>query len=127
MKSFSISNIAVFVSQECGQEACDKMINAYGGMRISIPLYVRGKHLEALGADVLKVLVRYFGGTELNIPSRGGVERAIRAYRLKNDIVSSSKSANALAAEYGVTASYVHKLRSKLRDDAGGKTSQLKA
>lgn len=127
MTTFSISNIAVLVSQECGHDACDKMIRNCGERRIAVPKGVHGKFLDILGEDVLKVLVRHYAGTSLDIPSRGAVERALRAHRLAQDISSSTKSANELATIHGVTAKHVHNIRRNILGRAERQLNKVKA
>lgn len=114
MQVYSHSEILSFVRDACGDEGCERLLDAFGGMRIHVPKTVGGRLLEPLGAEVLRVLVRYYGDTEIDMPSRGHSERIRRAARLKHDVLHSNLTANELAARHGVTSVWVHQLRRSL-------------
>lgn len=115
MKVRSTSNIAALVIDTCGDAGCERLVSTFGGMRITIPKNVAGKFLQPLGTDVLSALVHVYGGETIDVPSRGHAERIRKSMRLKHDALHSDLSANELAAKHGVTAAWVHKLRTRLR------------
>lgn len=126
MKVHSSSNVAAVVIEACGDAGCERLVSAFGGMRISIPKKVAGKFLNPLGPEVLAALVDAYGGTTIDVPSRGHAERIQKSLRLKDDAIHSDLSASELAAKHGVTAMWVHRLRSQLRPSKGNQLSLLK-
>ncbi len=117
MQALSCSEILSLVRDECGDEGCEKLLSSFGGMRIHIPKNVGGRLLEPLGAELLSVLVRYYGDTQIDVPSRGHGERIMRSVCLKHDVVHSGLSANEIAAKHGVTSVWVCRLRSDLLEN----------
>lgn len=95
-------------------DACDKLVDAYGGRTIEVPKKVSGRLLDVIGKLALSILVRDFGGTRLHVPSRGHGERVSRALALQDDILTSDLSNTEIAARHGVTTRWVSTLRRDL-------------
>lgn len=127
MRVRSTSNIAAVVIEACGDDGCERLVAAFGGMRIAIPKTVADKFLQRLGADVLTALVNAYGGETIDVPSRGHAERIRKSMRLKHDAIHSDLSASELAAKHSVTAAWVHKLRTQLREPAAKTPTKKKA
>lgn len=127
MQVWSHSEILSFVRDACGDAGCERLLSAFGGMRIHIPKTVGGRLLEPLGAEVLGVLVRYYGDTEIDVPSRGHSERIRRSARLKHDVAHSNLTANELAARHGVTSVWVRRPRRDLLDKPEPEPKKAKA
>ncbi len=127
MQALSCFEILSLVRSSCGDEGCDKLLSSFGGMRMHIPKNVGGRLLEPLGAGLLAVLVRYYGDTAIDVPSRGHAERIMRSVRLKHDVVHSDLSANEIAAKHGVTHVWVRRLRRDLLEKPQSKLTKAKA
>lgn len=113
------------LERDLGQPAALRLLANAGGQRRKIPKRADGSVLAGeVGEDVVGWLALRFGGTDLDIPSMRGRERQDNANRLRAAILdagltSPTRSANVIAIEWGVTAGYVHKLRSQMRDEFG--------
>lgn len=109
------------LERDLGQAAALRLLANMGGQRRQIPKRARGSKLvEEVGAEIVVWLSGRFGGTKLDIPSARGREQQDRASRLRAALIEDGltqprRSANVIATEFGVTASYVHKLRAQLR------------
>ncbi|ANT39892.1 hypothetical protein RGUI_0822 [Rhodovulum sp. P5] len=112
------------LEHDLGQAAALRLLASAGGQRRNIPKRPDRSRLgDELGLDVVRWLSARFGGTAVDIPSVHGRERQDRSSRLRAAILDAgltepTRSANDIAAEFGVTAAYVHKLRSQMRRDA---------
>ena len=113
------------LERDLGQPAVLRLIANAGGQRRRVPKRPNGSQLaDEVGVDVVRWLSHRFGGNDIDIPSLRGRERQDGANRLRAAILDAgltnpTRSANVIAAEFGVTASYVHKLRAQMRDDFG--------
>lgn len=116
------------LERDLGQAARLRLIQAAGGQRRDVPSpgWARRSHLaEEAGAEVALWLARRFGGTAVDIPSARGREAEDRAGRLRAAVLEAGldtprRSANDLAAEHGVTATHVRRVRAELRADRQG-------
>ena len=93
------------------------LVEACGGQRIALPKCSGGRLVEVLGADIVLVLVRSCGGTDLDIPSRGHAARMMASARLRADVTRPVLSAKEIADKRGVTSACVHKLRGQMRGE----------
>ncbi|MFV0409573.1 MAG: hypothetical protein ACK5LJ_07710 [Paracoccus sp. (in: a-proteobacteria)] len=116
MRVYSASNVTTILNKEYGPAAASALVDAYGGRRIWVPKNVTGKLLDRLGAEITAVLVRYYAGCGVDVPSRQGEERIQKSLRLKHDILTSDLSANELAARHGVSSVWVRRLRAQICD-----------
>jgi hypothetical protein len=115
------------LERDLGQGARLRLIAAAGGQRREVPrpASAAGSQLaHEVGPDVAAWLARRFGGTALDIPSpraRDLEEKAnhLRAAILEAGLDSPARSANDIAAEFGVTSMWVRKLRARLRAETG--------
>ncbi len=108
---------------DLGQAAALRLFVNAGGQRRKIPKKPEGSRLaEEVGLEVVKWLSARFGGTDLDIPSYGARQRQARAAELRAAILDAgltepNRSANVIATEFGVTAAWVHKLRTQMREE----------
>lgn len=106
---------------DLGQPAAMRLLACVGGQRRHIPKTAPGSKIAAeAGEDVVSWLSERFGGTEVDIPGLRARERAdrsatLRAAVLDAGLTDATRSANDIAVEFGVTAQYVHKLRTQMR------------
>lgn len=113
------------LERDLGQAAALRLLANAGGQRREIPKRSAGSRLATeVGADVVGWLAHRFGGTALDIPSPRGRERMQRASHLRAAVLEAGltqprRSANDIAAQFGVTAAWVHKLRCELRAEYG--------
>lgn len=113
------------LEHDLGQVAALRLLANAGGQRREIPKRPeRSKLADEVGLGVVRWLSARFGGTAVDIPSKHGRERQTRASQLRAAILEAGltdpkRSANVIAAEFGVTAAYVHKLRSQMRREYG--------
>lgn len=113
------------LERDLGQSAVIRLLANAGGQRRNIPELAEGSRLAAeVGEDIVRWLSRRFAKTTLDIPSPRGREQQDRANRLRAAILDAGltdprRSANVIAAEFGVSAKYVHNLRSKMRKEYG--------
>lgn len=117
MTVYSTSNVAAILNAECGEAATLALVEACGGQRIAIPKCSGGRLVKIPGADILLVLVRSCGGTDLDIPSRGHAAPMMASARLRADVTRPVLSANEIANKHGVTSSCIHKLRGQMRGE----------
>lgn len=109
------------LERDLGQAAALRLLSNAGGQRRKIPMNVEGSNLAAeLGSDIAAWLSANFAGLTIDIPSmRGRTQRAqgsaLRAAILEAGLTDPKRSANVIAAEFGVTAIWVHRLRTKMR------------
>lgn len=109
------------LERDLGQAAAMRLLVNAGGQRRDIPKRADGSVLaREVGVDVVAWLADRFGGTKLDIPSMRGRERQdlsnrLRAAILEDGLTRPVRSANVIANEFGVTAAWVHKLRSRMR------------
>lgn len=113
------------LERDLGQAAVLQLLANAGGQRREVPKRAEGSKLSGeIGTDIVVWLAHRFGGTKIDIPSARGREQQNRANRLRAAIIEDGltqprRSANVLATEWGVTAAYIHKLRSQLRRELG--------
>lgn len=113
------------LEHDLGQAAALRLLANAGGQRRDIPKRPDGSKLaDEVGLAVVRWLSARFGGTAVDMPSKYGRDRQARASRLRAAILEAGltdpkRSANVIAAEFGVTAAYVHKLRSQMRREYG--------
>ncbi|UFS63823.1 hypothetical protein LO749_06430 [Paracoccus denitrificans] len=113
------------LERDLGQRAVLRLLAEAGGQRRNIPKRAEGSRLAAeVGVDIVSWLSRRFADTTLDIPSPRGREQQDRANRLRAAILDAGltepkRSANVIAAEFGVSAAYVHKLRTRMRKEYG--------
>lgn len=113
------------LERDLGQAAVIRLLANAGGQRRNIPELAEGSRLAAeVGEDIVGWLSMRFAKTTLDIPSQRGREQHDRANRLRAAILDAGltdpkRSANVIAAEFGVSAKYVHNLRSKMRKEYG--------
>lgn len=109
------------LERDVGQSAALRLLANAGGQRRDVPKRAEGSKLASeVGLGVVEWLVERFGGTALDIPSfsaRQKQDRAaeLRAAVLEAGLTNPSRSANVIASEFGVTAAWVHKLRTEMR------------
>ncbi|MDZ4096423.1 MAG: hypothetical protein U1D35_16110 [Paracoccaceae bacterium] len=128
MRVRSTANVIAILTDACGDAGGNALVAAYGGRRIDIPKIVHGRLVETLGAMIVVVLVKHFGGTALDVPSWGHAERIRKSIRLKHDILHSGLTANEIAARHGVTSMWVRKLRARIGGaDAAPSTTEKRA
>ncbi len=113
------------LERDLGQAAVLRLLANVGGQRRNIPKRAEGSVLSReVGEDVVRWLAARFGDTEIDIPSRHGRERQNRANELRAAILeagltSPTRSANVIAAEFGVTTVWVSYLRREMREEFG--------
>ncbi len=125
------------LERDLGPAARLQLIAAAGGQRRDVPRpgsARRSKLAEEAGPEVALWLARHFGGEAIDIPSARGREVEDRASRLRAAVLEAgldepTRSNNQIAAEFGVTATHVRRLRSQLRgerpEDDRGPSRQL--
>ncbi len=121
------------LERDLGPGARLRLMAAAGGQRRVVPLGPNAPAsalAQEAGRDVAAWLAERFGGATVDIPSIRGREAEARANHLRAAILdagleSPSRSANAIAAEFGVTSMWVRKVRTRLRAEAGIAERQL--
>ncbi len=113
------------LERDLGVCAVARLLANAGGQRRNVPKRAAGSKLaEEVGVDVVVWLSARFADTSVDIPSKLGRDRqdraaALRAAILEAGLTDPVRSANDIAREHGVTAAWVHKLRTQMRDDYG--------
>lgn len=113
------------LERDLGRAAVLRLLANAGGQRRDIPKRPSGSRLAAeLGLEVAEWLAARFGGTALDMPSPRGRETQERASLLRAAILEAgltdpTRSANDIAVQFGVTAAWVHKLRSRMLAEYG--------
>jgi len=100
------------------------LVNA-GGQRRYVPMPARVENstlAKELGEDICCWLAGRYGGETVIFPSRKGYEREdeaslLRAAVLDAGLTEPLRSANDIAAEFGVSERWVRNLRAELRQD----------
>jgi hypothetical protein len=116
---------------DLGQPAALKLLANAGGQRRKVPKRSQGSKLAVeVGLPVTEWLSVRFGGTDLDIPTpraRVQQDRAaeLRATILEAGLTNPTRSANDIATQFGVTAAWVHKLRTQMRRESGYDGDQL--
>lgn len=116
---------------DLGAAAALRLLANAGGQRRQIPASASGSKLAIeVGEDVVTWLSDRFAGMAIDIPSPRGREQQSRASQLRAAILDAgltqpTRSANVIAAEFGVTAAWVHKQRSQLRQELGSEDQLL--
>lgn len=110
---------------ELGQAAALHLLANAGGQCRAIPQKPDGSALaREVGLDVVSWLADRFGGTKLDIPTMRGRQQRddgsrLRAAILESGLTDPQRSANSIAAEFGVTKVWVTRLRAQMRAEAG--------
>lgn len=119
------------LERDLGQALKLRLIANCGGQRRDIPKRAEGSRLaEEASVEVVRWLSARFGGTALDIPSVRGSQvqdqaANLRAAVLEAGLTKATRSANDIAAEFGVTAAWVHKLRTQMRRESGADDQPL--
>lgn len=115
------------LERDLGLAARLRLIANAGGQYRSVPQPANAAAsalARELGAEIAVWLARRFGGTTVHFPSPRAVETERRAALLRAAILDAgltnpSRSANDIAAEFGVSAHWVHKLRGRMQVEYG--------
>lgn len=113
------------LERDLDQSAVLRLLANAGGQRRHVPKKAEGSKLaHEVGLSTVEWLVARFGGTSVDIPSFSARQRQDRAAELRAAVLEAgltnpTRSANVLAAEFGVTAAWVHKLRTELLRETG--------
>ncbi len=98
------------VAEICGFDGVERLIEAFGGMR----LYVaspgnggRGEVARRCGSEVADALSRCFGGEYLVVP----LARTLKAAQRREEIRNDPRDANEVARAYGMSVGSVYRLR----------------
>ncbi|WP_411836721.1 hypothetical protein [Paracoccus sp. ME4] len=116
---------------DLGAAAALRLLANAGGQRRQIPASASGSKLAIeVGEDVVAWLSDRFGGMAVDIPNPAARDREAGANRLRAAILEAGltqpkRSANVIAAEFGVTAAWVHKLRTRMRQELGSEDQLL--
>lgn len=113
------------LERDLGLAARLRVLANAGGQRRYIP---KAEHVETsklakeLGVDVCFWLAGRWGGEEVHFPSQRGSDVEEKASRLRATVLDAgltdpARSANDIAAEFGVTVRRVRQLRAELRGD----------
>lgn len=111
------------LERDLGPAAVLGLLANAGGQRREVPKRPEGSKLAGeIGSEVAAWLSDRFGGTQIDIPSKRAREQRnraslLRAALIEDGLIQPRRSANVVATEWGVTAAYIHKLRSQLRRD----------
>tara|TARA_R110000796_G_scaffold45616_14_gene110321 strand:- start:11113 stop:11520 length:408 start_codon:yes stop_codon:yes gene_type:complete len=113
------------LERDLGLSARLRILANAGGQRRYVPMpdHVENSSLTAeLGEDICCWLAGRYGGETVIFPSRKGYEREddatlLRAAVLDAGLTEPSRSANDIAAEFGVSERWVRNLRAELRED----------
>lgn len=110
---------------DLGQAAVLRLLANAGGQRRNIPANAKGSALaREVGEEVVAWLSSRFANTSIDIPSRRGREQQDRANQLRAAVLEAgltdpTRSANVIAAEFGVTTVWVARLRREMREEYG--------
>lgn len=121
------------LERDLGQPARLRLLANAGGQRRNIPTRrhaPKSKLAGEVGVDVALWLADRFAQTAVDIPSARAAEVRDRASKLRAAILEAgltdpARSANEIAVEFEVTAAWVHKLRTQMREEAGIGDNQL--
>ena len=113
------------LERDLGLGARLRVLANAGGQARFIPTpdrAARSKLVEEFGIETVIWLAGRAGGDVIAFPSATGAKRDKRAALLRAAVLDAgltdpSRSANDIAAEFGVTARHVHLVRSELRQD----------
>ena len=93
-----------------GREAAEKLIGAYGGIRIYVPVRAApdGAFAILIGYSAAEALSRYYGGERFDVPIAKRAPRALRGEirRLRGD----GMPVTAIARALGCTRRYVFRI-----------------
>lgn len=116
---------------DLGQPAALKLMANAGGQRRKVPKRPQNSKLAGeVGVTIAEWLSARFGGTDIDIPNpraRQNQDSAalLRAAILDAGLTNPTRSANDIAIQFGVTAAWVHKLRTQMRRETGCNSDQL--
>ncbi|MFC4730656.1 hypothetical protein [Salipiger abyssi] len=119
------------LERDLGTPAVLRLLANAGGQRRDVPKRARGSRLAAeIGEATVEWLAKRFGGTSVDFPSFRARQKQDRAAELRAAILDAgltnpTRSANVIASEHGVTAAWVHKLRTEMRREHTGADAQL--
>lgn len=122
------------LEHDLGLTARRTLLSNCGGQNRDIPSVAsaaRSKIASEIGLETTIWLARRFAGTKLEIPSRLGFTSRDRANYLRAAVMDAGlgpnpcRSANDIALEFNVTATWVHKLRTQLRAEMDEDDGQM--
>jgi len=116
MQSYSTSNLVAILSAALGRDAPVQFVKLCGGKRIEVPCTATENFAALVGQDIAPVLVLNFGGTRVDVPSWGALNRSVRTLALNEDVITSTLTANEIAFKHGVSSSWVRKLRGQIKE-----------
>lgn len=98
------------VAEICGFDDVEKLIEAFGGMRLYVPRAgVLMSVASRCGAAVAEALSQCYGGECVVLP----VARTLKAAQRRAMISSDTRNANEIAREHGISVGSVYRLRGK--------------
>jgi hypothetical protein len=103
----------VEIAEVIGDLATIKLIDAFGGIRLSIPKHVpdRPHRIEfAIGREAMLKLIERFGGDRFDLPTL----RALRSAKVA--ILESTAGTQTTALRHRVTDRYVRKVRATVKE-----------
>tara|TARA_R110002126_G_scaffold262901_1_gene405856 strand:- start:19864 stop:20262 length:399 start_codon:yes stop_codon:yes gene_type:complete len=111
---------------DLGRAARLRLIANCGGQNRDVPSVARAgrsKLAAEIGEEATLWLARRFAGTTVAMPSMNGQKARDQAARLRAAILDAgltepTRSANDIAAEFDVTATWVYKLRGQMQREA---------
>lgn len=121
------------LERDLGPGARARVLLNAGGQRRYIPKPNKVQNSELsreLGPDVAVWLSGRFGGELVTFPSRNGAAQDDQASRLRAAVLEAgltdpTRSANDIAAEFGVTARRVYMVRAEMAGDHGRDDRQM--
>lgn len=96
------------LAEECGFEAVEKLVAAFGGTRLYVPeSAVSAAIAGQAGRPIAEALRRHFGGGHVVLPRNRILQAAKRREAIRND----DRPANVIAREHGITVGAVYRMR----------------
>ena len=120
------------LERDLGQLSRNQLLAVCGGQRRDIPSVERAersKLASEVGFEITLWLAKRFAGTAVEFPSRQGHVSRDRANQLRAAILEAglgdnpTRSANDIAREHNVSATWVYKLRGQLRQELDSPSS----
>lgn len=113
--------------RDLGLAARLRLIANCGGQVRHIPVLAfagNSRLASEIGSQAARWLSHRFGGNEISIPSRVGMERGDAKARLEADILEAgldnpTRTLNDIAKAHGVTSRWVQMVRAELRAEEG--------
>jgi hypothetical protein len=105
------------LAEALGYEAGIKLMTAFGGMQIQVPMVARPKQRlwQLLGRDAAEAMSRLYAGHQIEIPNGGPLRAAAR----NRAIAEYEGSHNEAARHFGVTRRWVKMVRRAKRTSDG--------